>query len=225
MVPMKTIREGFWTSTYTGLRVYPLDPRPEDFCIEDIAQGLSNTCRYSGQCFSFYSVAEHSWRGAKRALDQAMPALAYEFLLHDAAEAYAGDVVRPLAASIDRYREIRDGLQRVINVKFGLLPDATPECEELDARMLATEAPVMFAHNDKWWQSPEFIQPFADEWDGRRHFPRLGRTADTATPAMPAAISRSFMAPQMARRVYFGLFHELRSSLFPGEKDKTCRSP
>src|ERR1700731_1917489 len=35
-------------------------PASSDFTIEDIAHGLANICRYSGQCSNFYSVAEHS---------------------------------------------------------------------------------------------------------------------------------------------------------------------
>ncbi|MCW1410872.1 MULTISPECIES: hypothetical protein [Rhizobium] len=37
-----------------------LDPWGSAFTIFDIAQGLSNICRYAGQCKKFYSVAEHS---------------------------------------------------------------------------------------------------------------------------------------------------------------------
>ena len=36
-------RKGPWKQTFTGKAFYPLDPRPEDICIEDIAHALSLT--------------------------------------------------------------------------------------------------------------------------------------------------------------------------------------
>lgn len=53
-------RRGDWIQTFTGRRFWPLDPRPEDVCIEDIAHALSLKCRFGGHCTRFYSVAEHS---------------------------------------------------------------------------------------------------------------------------------------------------------------------
>lgn len=70
-------------TTYTGRTFYPFDPRPEDICIEDIAHSLSNMCRFCGHVREFYSVAEHSVRGASHLYGLN----ALQFLLHDAAEA------------------------------------------------------------------------------------------------------------------------------------------
>lgn len=53
------MRKGDWILTFTGRRFYPLDPRPEDVCLEDIAHALSLICRYNGHSRFFYSVAEH----------------------------------------------------------------------------------------------------------------------------------------------------------------------
>ncbi len=58
-------RLGNYIYTASGVRFYPLDPRVEDFRVEDVARGLSNECRYAGQLafdtgYHFYSVAEHS---------------------------------------------------------------------------------------------------------------------------------------------------------------------
>ncbi len=50
-------RKGEWIQTYTGKQFWPLDPRPEDIDIEDIAHALALTCRFNGHCDYFYSVA------------------------------------------------------------------------------------------------------------------------------------------------------------------------
>jgi len=84
---------GWWVETASGKRFSLSEPRPEDVCIEDIAHGLALICRYTGQCDRFYSVAEHSvlcaclakWDGESADVRMAC-------LLHDAAEAYIGDI-------------------------------------------------------------------------------------------------------------------------------------
>ncbi len=64
----------------------------EMISLEDIARGLSNICRFGGQRKQFYSVAHHSMLVAVLAPNE----LRLYALLHDASEAYLGDVVKPL---------------------------------------------------------------------------------------------------------------------------------
>ena len=83
-------RKGDWFLTYTGRQFWPLDPRPEDICIRDIAHHLSLCCRFNGACRVHYSVAQHSVMVAN-----ILPApLRFWGLMHDATEAYVGDMVR-----------------------------------------------------------------------------------------------------------------------------------
>lgn len=89
----------------------PYDPDPERIFIDDIAQGLANICRFNGQCRSFYSVAEHSV--AVSMLVETPYRLAG--LLHDAAEAYLGDVPRPLKYRPE-YRYYRDAEEKLLDV-------------------------------------------------------------------------------------------------------------
>ena len=86
---------GDWMLTHAGKHVDPLNVRPEDICLEDIAFALSNISRFGGHV-PFLSVAEHSVRVCMAA----PPKLKKAALLHDAAEAYIGDIIWPLKRSI-----------------------------------------------------------------------------------------------------------------------------
>lgn len=88
-------RSGPWIGLSGDRRFWPLDPRPSEFRIEDIAGPLSRICRFGGRCSPFYSVAEHSLL-VMRIVEEAHPDIALQALLHDAAEAYLGDVISPL---------------------------------------------------------------------------------------------------------------------------------
>lgn len=78
-----------------GRRFYPLDPRPEDVTIEDIAHALSNKCRWGGRPREFYSVCQHSVHVAQ-IVERTRSELTLAALLHDAAEAYLEDVPTPI---------------------------------------------------------------------------------------------------------------------------------
>jgi len=80
--------------TFSGSAVNLLDPRPQDIHIADIAHSLSHLCRFNGHCARYYSVAEHCVHVSR--LTERGNAL--WGLLHDAAEAYVGDLVRPVRA-------------------------------------------------------------------------------------------------------------------------------
>lgn len=80
--------------THTGRQVFFDHVYPEDICIEDIAHALSHLCRYTGHITMFFSVAQHSLLVEEKIPGNAETKLAA--LLHDAAEAYIGDVSSPL---------------------------------------------------------------------------------------------------------------------------------
>lgn len=118
--------------TFTG-RMDPLDPRPDEINIEDIAHALSRQCRYNGHCTGFLSVARHSlWVSDE--LHSFGPAMQFAGLLHDAAEAYIGDMVRPLkrAPEMAPFRDADEKLEKAIAGVFGIphpLPDEVMEAD------------------------------------------------------------------------------------------------
>ncbi len=78
--------------TYTGKVFDLLNPTPDKVCIEDIAHSLAYQCRYTGHTREFYSVAQHCVLMAE---NPDLPGDPMAKLMHDAAEAYIGDIARP----------------------------------------------------------------------------------------------------------------------------------
>ncbi|MBN1477694.1 HD domain-containing protein [Candidatus Sumerlaeota bacterium] len=127
-------RIGDWLQVHSGHALWPLDPRPEEIRIGDVAQGLSHLCRFGGQCRVFYSVAQHSVFVAEicaelaRDLDpEAQRLNTLAGLLHDAPEAFIADVPRPVKNHLPPFHEIEARLWDVCARKWGL---ADPESGE-----------------------------------------------------------------------------------------------
>ena len=130
--------------TYTGRRFWPLSPRPEDVSFLDIAHGLSNLCRYGGHTHCFYSVAEHSALLAMHFMAKGRADLARYALLHDASEAYVGDVIRPLKPQLARFKEIEAPIERAILLAAGLAPEIPAEVHAADSAIIGEEARFLF---------------------------------------------------------------------------------
>lgn len=106
----KPERIGDWLQTYTGIQFWPLDPRPEDIRIEDIAHALAQMCRFGGHTDEFYSVAQHSVHVCQLTQQEgeggSWRTIALSALLHDATEAYLIDVPRPVKRSLTNYKNV-----------------------------------------------------------------------------------------------------------------------
>jgi hypothetical protein len=155
---LTTWRRGDWMQTYTGKKFYPMDPQVEDVDILDIAHSLSMQCRYNGHVDQFYSVAEHcvlmsNWieeeywdaeGGGGLPLLEVLE-LSLWALLHDAPEAYIGDMIRPVKLHMPEFCDLDDRIMSVIATKFNLPespagPGKLPEVvKEADTRILLAE--------------------------------------------------------------------------------------
>lgn len=157
-------RYGDWMQTYSGRRFYPLDPRTEDFDIGDIAHALSNVCRFAGHSARFYSVAQHCYLVSKAV----PPALAMVGLLHDAAEAYIGDMVRPLKRMKEMtiYRDVETKLWGCLAAKFNLLDvdDSDGLVKHFDDVILATERRELFLQPLPWSPLPAPLEMKIVPW-------------------------------------------------------------
>ncbi len=128
-------QRGNWMQTFTGRRFYPLDPRPEDINILDIAHALSMQCRYNGHVRKLYSVAEHCVLVSRLVA----PEHALWALLHDATEAYVGDMIRPLKLHMPEFQAVENKVMLTIAQKFGIAGDMPNEVHEADSRILLDE--------------------------------------------------------------------------------------
>ena len=144
--------------TYSGHQFWPIDPRPEEIHVIDIAHALANQCRYAGHCREFYSVAQHSVLVSRIV----PPEHALWGLLHDAAEAYLVDLPRPVkrySTLGDCYRDVESRLMAVVCDRFGL-PATEPPCvKDADNVALMTEKRDLMPGLFKW---REVAEPLAD---------------------------------------------------------------
>jgi len=179
-----------WIQTYNALKA---DPLYERNCmvidIEDIAHALSNICRFTGHVKDFYSVAQHSTFVAARVA----PELQLAALLHDAAEAYLGDIARPLKQELSvgdvSVSEVEKELLRKIfddlNVRW---PDdeGWTEIKYYDNVALLTEADQLLKGG------------CIEEWD--KAFPEKAEQR----PLYP-------MYPTAAKAAFLGLYEHFRN--------------
>lgn len=142
-------------STHSGRYVDLADPQPESFVIEDIARGLSNTCRFGGQCSQFYSVAQHSVLVSHLVPKQHQMAA----LLHDGSEGYAPDLQTPLKAMLPEFKAIEERVQAAIFKRFGLPYPMDASIKEADLKALATERRDLTPWGEDYWPLLGDVKP------------------------------------------------------------------
>lgn len=173
-------RTGDWIQTFTGKKFFPLDPRPEEVDIKDIAHALSQVCRFAGHTQSFYSVAQHSLIVATAC----PPEYRLWGLLHDASEAYIGDMTRPLkrsmfAAGITFYKDAEARIMRAVCERFGLPPEEPAAVKHADNRVLFTERRDLLGHSVIW-----------DDWTGNKDVAPL---ETSIVPVLPSLAKWAFL--------------------------------
>ena len=154
MLSMVNDRKGDYIGTFTGKKFYPLDPRPEDVCLEDIAHSLSLINRFNGHTKSIYTVADHCINVEKYLILLGVnEKVRLHGLLHDASEAYICDIPSPLKRMIPEYKAIEKAVQAAI-IKFFWLTELSYWEEKMiktaDEYMLAVEAKELMANTADW---------------------------------------------------------------------------
>lgn len=136
-----------FTNTVSGRKMYFLHPTADSVCLEDIATGLSNQCRFSGQVPFSFSIGQHSLLCADAAKRGGYNVLCQLYcLMHDAAEAYTGDLPAPLKHLLPPAKIIETNIQAAIWDYLGVGPPPywhKVEMKKFDNRATASEAAVL----------------------------------------------------------------------------------
>jgi hypothetical protein len=138
-----------------GRVFYPLDPRADEVNIKDIARSLSRIIRFNGHSDKPVSVAQHSIQCAyiaKRLLyDEAMQRF---MLLHDASEAYIGDMIRPLKVNMPDFCEAERKVSSIIVEALNIVPMQHRLVRYIDNVACAWEKRDMFPSAMPWTGMP-----------------------------------------------------------------------
>jgi 5'-deoxynucleotidase YfbR-like HD superfamily hydrolase len=180
---------GPFLQTVSGRWVNPFDPDPDQIELGDIARALANQCRFGGHCRTFYSVAQHCVIVSEQIETRGGNADdAFAALMHDAAEAYLGDLPHPIKHRSPlgaAFREAEAPLERIIRSRFSI-SDPPAAVKRIDRALLATERRAFSADTWAWpelagvepldveleaWSPDEAAQAFVrrfEELDARR---------------------------------------------------------
>lgn len=182
----RTEHRSDYFTTATGKTAFILSPELSDIDIVDIAIALSRICRFGGHVrpdVPFYSVAQHSVHTSYLVPDE----LRLRALLHDATEAYLGDVIRPLKQVLGPiYKPLENAWALEIGRRFDLGPALAhehPLIKLADNRALETERRDLVSRGERQWSAPArpderrivplspndarelFIARYADLWE------------------------------------------------------------
>ena len=153
--------------TYKGRRFELLAPRAEDVDPEELAWSLARIPRFLGHTRGplSYSVAEHSIYVAAAVAGRAggEPRLVLAALLHDAHEAYMGDITAPVKLALrelgagDALAELQRRIDSAIAERFGFPVElfADPRIKAADLLLLAAEKRDLMPGRDDWGPLPD----------------------------------------------------------------------
>lgn len=113
--------------------------KDEDININDIVLALPNICRFGGRIQYHYSVAQHAVELARWLREHGKQHLVPHALLHDACEAYIGDIIYPIKIQMPQFLELEDEITNLVYNKYGVDPSLHKEFDPYDKGIVINE--------------------------------------------------------------------------------------
>lgn len=147
-----------WILTQSGQQFDLLRPTASMIKPVDIAHALSRLCRFNGHTRAHYSVAQHSLIVAS------LVPVEYQLvaLLHDATEAYIGDMTQPLKAVMPEYQVVEHNIWIAVCERFCIQPDLPACVRQADMVALATERRDLMPEHPVEWDRLRGVQPMIE---------------------------------------------------------------
>ncbi len=154
-----------WMTTRTGRQFWPANPHPDDVDFRDIAWALPHVPRFAGHTKFFYSVAQHSLLVSAQLTAEYGSDIGLWGLMHDATEAYIGDIPRPFKNECPQVRVHEKKLMAVIARALDL-PELNADervlLKHFDNRSLITEVQHLMPERalGRWGKWTNQYEPF-----------------------------------------------------------------
>ena len=138
---------------FTGSRyVNVIAPDPASFHLPDIFTALSRIVRFGGHGLVPFTVGQHVLTALRIAVFRgAEPAVLRAVLMHDAAEAYLGDIPSPIKALLPDYRALEARMEAAIFARFDVgLPLYGARVKDFDLAALSVEKAALHPAAGPW---------------------------------------------------------------------------
>jgi uncharacterized protein len=145
--------------TASGVSFDFVDPKPEQVKLSDISFALAGIHRWGGHHHSRISVAAHSVDVARRLEEAGHPHwVCLQGLLHDASEAYVGDMCRPIKRRFPEFSAMEDKIMEVVFLSLGAVYPLEPVVHVADNAAMVDEWEAFHtdASEDRDFQAARF---------------------------------------------------------------------
>ena len=141
-------------TTVTGKKFEYLSDSTDCINLYDITEALSRIPRFAGHIkYTSYSVLQHSYLVSRILEVRRQYSFMLEGLLHDAHEAYTGDLPTPLKLLCNDFQKIEKNIDKRIRKKYNLPDEISEEVKSADSAALYLESKIIKRDHSDYWEN------------------------------------------------------------------------